>query len=103
MRDVVLKSQVEVSNASHHFDGGDVKHDLLLLQMLEEVSICWPGIDTRKFFLAGFSGGGQFAHRFFVSACGAVACCERRGARGCDKLGLCEDVAGWGGGCRVDL
>jgi poly(3-hydroxybutyrate) depolymerase len=29
-----------------------------------EVEHRWPGIDTRKFFMMGFSGGGQFAHRF---------------------------------------
>lgn len=30
-----------------------------------EVSQRWPGIATDKIFLVGFSGGGQFAQRFF--------------------------------------
>ncbi|KAK5947300.1 hypothetical protein PMZ80_001450 [Knufia obscura] len=43
----------------------DLRYDLLLLKMLDEVSIRWPAIDTSKVFLTGFSGGGQFGHRFF--------------------------------------
>ncbi|KAI0150035.1 alpha/beta-hydrolase [Hypoxylon sp. NC0597] len=38
--------------------------DLALLSMLDEVAVRWPEIDTEKIFLMGFSGGGQFAHRF---------------------------------------
>ena len=38
--------------------------DLVLLQILDEVAAKWPGIETKKFFLMGFSGGGQFVHRF---------------------------------------
>jgi hypothetical protein len=30
-----------------------------------EVSQRWPGIETEKVFLVGYSGGGQFAQRFF--------------------------------------
>lgn len=30
-----------------------------------EVAQRWPGISTAKIFLVGFSGGGQFAQRFF--------------------------------------
>jgi len=41
-----------------------LRFDLALLHILDEVATKWPGIDTKKFFLAGFSGGGQFAHRF---------------------------------------
>ncbi|KAI1091577.1 alpha/beta-hydrolase [Rostrohypoxylon terebratum] len=41
-----------------------LRSDLALLSMLDEVAVRWPDIDTRKFFLMGFSGGGQFAHRF---------------------------------------
>ncbi|RYP46567.1 hypothetical protein DL768_007249 [Monosporascus sp. mg162] len=40
------------------------RSDLALLAMLEEVAHRWPGIDTRKIYMAGFSGGGQFALRF---------------------------------------
>ncbi|OJZ90243.1 hypothetical protein ASPFODRAFT_414108 [Aspergillus luchuensis CBS 106.47] len=42
-----------------------LRSDLALLAILDEVATVWPGIDTEKVFLAGFSGGGQFAHRFF--------------------------------------
>ncbi|KAI1771158.1 alpha/beta-hydrolase [Hypoxylon cercidicola] len=41
-----------------------LRSDLALLDILDEVAARWPGIDTRKVFLAGFSGGGQFVHRF---------------------------------------
>lgn len=41
-----------------------LRSDLALLQILDEVAAKWPGIETQKFFLMGFSGGGQFAHRF---------------------------------------
>ncbi|KAK9247042.1 poly hydrolase [Lipomyces tetrasporus] len=41
-----------------------LRSDLALLSMLDETAQCWPGIDTDKVFLMGFSGGGQFAHRF---------------------------------------
>ncbi|PWY96193.1 poly hydrolase [Aspergillus sclerotioniger CBS 115572] len=41
-----------------------LRSDLALLAILDEVATIWPGIDTEKIFLAGFSGGGQFAHRF---------------------------------------
>lgn len=40
------------------------RSDLALFSMLEEVAQRWPGIQTDKIFLMGFSGGGQFAHRF---------------------------------------
>ena len=42
-----------------------IRYDLILLAMLEEVAARWPGIATDKVFLVGFSGGGQFALRFF--------------------------------------
>lgn len=41
-----------------------LRSDLALLSMLDEVAYTWPGIETEKVFLMGFSGGGQFAHRF---------------------------------------
>ncbi|KAE9367205.1 alpha/beta-hydrolase [Stipitochalara longipes BDJ] len=41
-----------------------MRADLMLLQILDEVALRWPGIDTEKVFMMGFSGGGQFAHRF---------------------------------------
>ncbi|GAD96987.1 conserved hypothetical protein [Paecilomyces variotii No. 5] len=41
-----------------------LRSDLELFSILEEVAQRWPGIQTDKIFLMGFSGGGQFAHRF---------------------------------------
>jgi predicted esterase len=41
-----------------------MRSDLLLLQMLDEVALRWPGIETQKVFMMGFSGGGQFVQRF---------------------------------------
>jgi pimeloyl-ACP methyl ester carboxylesterase len=41
-----------------------LRSDLALLDMLNEVAHRWPGIDTTKVFLMGYSGGAQFAHRF---------------------------------------
>ncbi|CAM1506001.1 Fc.00g116380.m01.CDS01 [Cosmosporella sp. VM-42] len=41
-----------------------LRSDLAILSMLDEIAYQWPGIDTEKVFMMGFSGGGQFAHRF---------------------------------------
>jgi predicted esterase len=41
-----------------------MRSDLLLIQMLEEVALRWPGISTEKVIMLGFSGGGQFVQRF---------------------------------------
>ncbi|KAH8122977.1 Alpha/Beta hydrolase protein [Trichoderma asperelloides] len=41
-----------------------LRSDLAFLDMLNEVAYRWPGIDTTKIFLMGYSGGAQFAHRF---------------------------------------
>lgn len=42
----------------------DFRADLLLLAMIEEAATRW-NLQTDTFDLYGFSGGGQFAHRFF--------------------------------------
>jgi dienelactone hydrolase len=42
----------------------DFHADSALLSILNEVRDKWPGIDTEKVFMMGFSGGGQFTHRF---------------------------------------
>lgn len=42
----------------------DIRFDLVLLAMIDEVAEVYR-IDKRRFLLHGFSGGGQFAHRFF--------------------------------------
>lgn len=41
------------------------RYDKVLLAIIDEVAVRWPGINTHKVFLMGFSGGGQFAMRFF--------------------------------------
>ncbi|KAH7408992.1 hypothetical protein BKA64DRAFT_773473 [Cadophora sp. MPI-SDFR-AT-0126] len=41
-----------------------LRSDLAVLDMLDEISHRWPGISTDKIFLCGYSGGGQFVHRF---------------------------------------
>ncbi len=41
-----------------------LRADLALLAALDEVAWRWPGIDAGRVYMAGFSGGGQFAHRF---------------------------------------
>ncbi|HEY4453953.1 MAG TPA: PHB depolymerase family esterase [Pseudonocardiaceae bacterium] len=40
-----------------------IRFDLLLLEMVAEVGARWP-VATDRVYLHGFSGGGQFAHRF---------------------------------------
>lgn len=42
----------------------DIRFDLILLSMVDEVAEKLD-IDSERFLLHGFSGGGQFAHRFF--------------------------------------
>ncbi|KZT22176.1 poly hydrolase [Neolentinus lepideus HHB14362 ss-1] len=41
-----------------------IRFDHILLSMIEQASCIWR-IRTDKFFLHGFSAGGQFCHRFF--------------------------------------
>lgn len=41
-----------------------IRYDELLLSMLEQVKWRYPKVSTDKFFIHGFSGGGQFVHRF---------------------------------------
>lgn len=42
----------------------DIRFDLILLAMVDEVAGILD-VDAGRFLLHGFSGGGQFAHRFF--------------------------------------
>ncbi|BEI79850.1 hypothetical protein CcaverHIS002_0103790 [Cutaneotrichosporon cavernicola] len=44
--------------------GEEVRYDAVLLDMIDCVAAEWGCIDTRTFSLVGFSGGGQFVHRF---------------------------------------
>lgn len=41
-----------------------IRFDLILLAMIEEASETYR-LNTKRFLMHGFSGGGQFAHRFF--------------------------------------
>lgn len=41
-----------------------IRYDEVLLAMVAEVADRYP-VDADKFYLHGFSGGGQFAHRFY--------------------------------------
>lgn len=42
------------------------RYDLALLNIVDEIAYRWPGIETDKFFMMGFSGGGQFGQRFLL-------------------------------------
>lgn len=42
----------------------DVRYDRVLLAMINEAAARFGRIDTSRFCLYGFSGGGQFVHRF---------------------------------------
>ncbi len=42
----------------------DLRYDELLLRIVDEVGERF-NVDTRRFLMHGFSGGGQFTHRFF--------------------------------------
>ncbi|BCS28182.1 uncharacterized protein APUU_61230S [Aspergillus puulaauensis] len=41
-----------------------LRSDQALLSILDEIAPRWPEIQTDRIFMMGFSGGGQFAHRF---------------------------------------
>lgn len=40
------------------------RYDLALLDIVDEIAHRWPGVETSKFFMMGYSGGGQFGQRF---------------------------------------
>jgi pimeloyl-ACP methyl ester carboxylesterase len=42
----------------------DLRYDTILLSMIDEVVARYPRIMLEKFLLYGFSGGGQYVHRF---------------------------------------
>jgi pimeloyl-ACP methyl ester carboxylesterase len=44
--------------------GGDLRADDRLHALIERVGEAYPGLVTDTFYLWGFSGGGQFAHRY---------------------------------------
>ncbi|KAI1258188.1 hypothetical protein MGN70_001237 [Eutypa lata] len=46
------------------FRSPTLQSDKALFAVLDEIAYRWPGIETNRFYMSGFSGGGQFAHRF---------------------------------------
>lgn len=44
--------------------GNDVRYDKIVLSMIDEVAARYTRVNVDRFFLFGFSGGAQFAHRF---------------------------------------
>ncbi|OCT52260.1 poly(aspartic acid) hydrolase [Cladophialophora carrionii] len=72
-----------------------LRADLALLAMLDEVARRWPGVDAQRVYLMGFSGGGQFAHRFlylYPERIGAVSV----GAPG--RVTMLDRTRQWPGG-----
>ena len=72
-----------------------LRSDLALLDMLDEVGRRWPGVDTTRVFLMGFSGGGQFVLRFlylYPERCSAVSI----GAPG--RVTVLDEGRKWPGG-----
>lgn len=51
-------------NSYKDINSVSLRSDLALIAMLDEIAYTWPGIETNKIFLMGFSAGGQFASRF---------------------------------------
>ena len=51
-------------NSYKWMKAGDLRYDRVLLAMIDEAASRWR-IQTGRFLLHGFSGGGHFAHRFF--------------------------------------
>ncbi len=59
----ILNSDCSDMNAYKWMHSHGFRYDLLLLDMIEQAASIWD-IDFERFALFGFSGGGQFAHRF---------------------------------------
>lgn len=53
---------------------GETRADLALIDMLDDVARRF-GVDTSRIYLSGFSGGGQFAHRFALFHADRVNAC----------------------------
>ncbi|WP_162010989.1 PHB depolymerase family esterase [Oceanicaulis sp. HTCC2633] len=53
---------------------GETRADLALIDMLEDASERF-GVDTSRVYLSGFSGGGQFTHRFSMFHANRVIAC----------------------------
>ena len=62
----IFPAGIDDPNDLHNFkfiEYRGIRYDELLLSMVDEVAEKYP-IDTSRFLLQGFSGGGQFVHRF---------------------------------------
>jgi dienelactone hydrolase len=58
---------IEDPNDIHNYKAikyRDIRYDQVLLGIIDEVKQRWAAIATDKFYLVGYSGGGQFALRF---------------------------------------
>lgn len=65
----LFPAHIESTSDLHNFKFlkyNSIRYDLVLLAMVEEVAQRYP-IQSQRFYLHGFSGGGQFAHRFFMA------------------------------------
>jgi poly(3-hydroxybutyrate) depolymerase len=81
----------------HNFkfiDYQGIRYDKVLLSMVDEVAATCP-VDAEKFYPHGFSGGGQFAHRFcYLHPIGSRVCPSARPA-GSRSL-MTAVPGGWG-------
>ncbi len=42
-----------------------IRYDYILIQMINEMVLRYPGLDGRRVLMYGYSGGGQYCNRFF--------------------------------------
>lgn len=64
LAEAAVAKSVSTESPLAGLDDTSIRYDRVLLYMLDEISTRWPAIDTSRIFLTGYSGGGQFAHRF---------------------------------------
>jgi poly(3-hydroxybutyrate) depolymerase len=65
----LFPAHIESTSDLHNFKFlkyHSIRYDLVLIAMVEEVAQRYP-IQSQRIYLHGFSGGGQFAHRFFMA------------------------------------
>lgn len=85
---------IEDVNDVHNYkfiDYAGVRFDLVLLSMLDDIAARW-NVEVSRFRLHGFSGGGQFAHRFLFLHPGRLSAVSI-GAPG--RVTLPDSSVGW--------